>query len=105
MGNSSGIENLSTGNPPLTFFSRCPPLQSWDRGAKQGCSVSYTSRLRRLVLCILHSIFFAKKNNKNAAKNYEGIVVWRTSAVSYPETTSLHFFNSKNRSVFIISRF
>ena len=32
----------------------------------------FTSRLRRLVLRILHSMFFAKKNNKNTCKNREG---------------------------------
>ena len=30
-----------------------------------------TSRLRRLVLCILHSMFFAKEKNKNTVDNYE----------------------------------
>jgi len=42
--------------------------------SKQELTCYYTrdSRLRRLVLCILHSMFFAKEKNKNAAKNYEG---------------------------------
>jgi len=44
----------------LTFFgARSAPITS-------------TSRLRQLVLCILHSMFFVKEKNKNAAKNCEG---------------------------------
>ena len=31
--------------------------------------------------------------------------VWRTSAMTYPENTSHHFLNSKNRSDLIISPF
>ena len=34
--------------------------------------IMITSRLRRLVLCILHFMFFAKEKNKNATKNNEG---------------------------------
>ena len=50
-----------------------------------------TSRLRRLVLCILHSMFFAKEKNKNAAKNSEGSladicdVISRDYSVVFPQ--------------------
>ena len=35
-------------------------------------AISATNRLRRLVLCILHSMFFVKEKNESAAKNSEG---------------------------------
>merc|ERR1711966_14061 len=35
-------------------------------------NTNITSQLRWLVLCILHSMIFAKKKNKNASKKYEG---------------------------------
>ena len=50
----------------------------------------FTIRLRRIVLYILHSMFFAKEKNKNAAKDYEGRladicdVISRDYIVSFP---------------------
>ena len=60
---------------PLSLFMRSEPCWFFlasQYSRKTSVELNITSRLRRLVLCILHSIFFAKEKNKNAAKKYEG---------------------------------
>ena len=49
------------------------PRKRQRRHLRCGCGRNMSVKChRRLVLCILHSMFFAKEKSKNAAKNYEG---------------------------------
>ena len=51
-------------------------------GRKQANKLEETSRLRRLVICIIYSMFFAKEKNKNAAKRYEGSLAYICDVIS-----------------------
>merc|ERR1711966_435518 len=53
--------------------------------------------LRRLVLriCITFHVFSRKKRINMTLRSMKVVWVWRTSAMSYPETTSLYFLISQ----------
>ena len=56
----------------VTELHRNDNVQYIPFGFLKPMHIKYTSRLRRLVLCILRSMFFAEEKNKNAAKNFQG---------------------------------
>ena len=98
------ISNQKTGFSKVSHMYECSLRRSRKKGAttclystigSTKFAIYITSRLCRLVLCILHTMLFSRKKRMKMPWRMMKVVWQILSAMSYPEITSLYFHNSK----------